>query len=529
MLYTPRAKRGMVVAPHALAAQAGLAVLREGGNAAEAAVSVAATLAVVYPHMTGIGGDAFWLLAAPGQQPVAVDGAGRTPAELDLSRYAGLAAVPTRGPLAALTVPGAVSAWAAALEVAARWGGRLPLARLLEEAVAHARGGYAVTASQARATRVHAQALGQQPGFAEVFFAEGAPRPEGALERQPALAETLERLGAAGCEDFYRGELAAALAEDLAAVGSPVTGADLAAQRARVQAPLELPWQGGRLYNVGPPCQGLASLMILGLYERAGGPGLACDGADHVHLLVEATKRAFALRDAELRDPRDMGLSPADLLAEARLAALAADIDMRRAAPWGRAGEAGDTTWFAVVDGEGRAVSAIQSIYHEFGSGVVLPRTGVCWQNRGIVFELDPAHPRALRPGRQPFHTLNPAMAELADGRFAAYGTMGGDGQPQTQAAVITRIAVHGMAPQAAVSAPRWLLGRTWGSPSQSLKLEARLAGAVGEALRGRGHAVEVVEDYAEMMGHAGVILRRPDGLLEGAADPRGDGLVAAY
>lgn len=529
MRNTPRAIRGMVVAPHALAAQAGLAVLRDGGNAAEAGVAVAAALAAVYPHMTGIGGDAFWLLRRPGEAPVAIDGAGRTPLELDLARYAGLSAIPTRGPLAALTVAGAVSAWQAALEIGARWGGRLPLSRLLEDAIAYAREGYPVTGSQARATHKHAQVLSAQPGFAEVFLEQGSARAEGARERQPKLAATLARIAQAGCEDFYRGELGEALAGELAAIGSPVTRADLAAQRARVGAPLVLPWLGGRVYNVAPPCQGVASLMILGAYERAGGARLACDGADHVHLLVEATKRVFAVRDRELRDPQDMTVTPDALLGDVYLDALAASLDLERAGPWGEPGEPGDTTWFAVVDGQGRAVSAIQSVYHEYGSGVVLADTGVNWQNRGIVFELDPARPRALRPGRQPVHTLNPAMAELPDGRFIAYGTMGGDGQPQTQAAIITRMVAHGMAPQAAISAPRWLMGRTWGDTSNTLKLEAGLGATVIEELRRRGQPVEVVPDFSEMMGHAGAILRRPDGVLEGGADPRSDGLVAAY
>jgi gamma-glutamyltranspeptidase/glutathione hydrolase len=168
-------------------------------------------------------------------------------------------------------------------------------------------------------------------------------------------------------------------------------------------------------------------------------------------------------------------------------------------------------------------------VFHEFGSGVVLPTMGIAWQNRGIVFELDPDHPRALRAGRQPFHTLNPAMGEFDDGRLISYGTMGGEGQPQTQAAIITRMLAHGMAPQAAITAPRWLIGRTWGSASNTLKLEAGLGAAVIEELGRRGQPVEVVPDFSEMMGHAGAIQRRGDGMLEGGVDPRGDGLVAAF
>jgi gamma-glutamyltranspeptidase/glutathione hydrolase len=182
-----------------------------------------------------------------------------------------------------------------------------------------------------------------------------------------------------------------------------------------------------------------------------------------------------------------------------------------------------------VVDAEGRAVSFIQSLYHEFGSGVVLGRTGINWQNRGCSFSLDPAALNALAPGRKPFHTLNPALAVLGDGRVMVYGNMGGDGQPQTQSAVFTRSVVFGWAPQAAVSAPRWLLGRTWGQTTDTLKLESRFAPEVVAALRARGHDVEVIGEYDETVGHAGAILRHPNGVLEGGADPRSDGGVAAY
>jgi len=181
------------------------------------------------------------------------------------------------------------------------------------------------------------------------------------------------------------------------------------------------------------------------------------------------------------------------------------------------------------VDGEGRAVSAIQSLYHEYGSGVVLEDTGVLWQNRGISFSLEAGSPRELKPGRKPFHTLNPAMAELDDGRLLVYGSMGGDGQPQTQAAIFTRCACFGIAPQEAITRPRWLLGRTWGDNSNTLKLESRFNPAVIQGLRDLGHEVEVVGPYEEMMGHAGAILRSNDGVLEGGADPRSDGVVAAF
>jgi len=202
---------------------------------------------------------------------------------------------------------------------------------------------------------------------------------------------------------------------------------------------------------------------------------------------------------------------------------------MRRARPWGRRSLPGGTVWMGVIDGAGRAASFIQSIYHEFGAGLVLPGSHVNWQNRGCSFGLDESGINALAPGKKPFHTLNPALARLADGRTMVYGTMGGDGQPQTQAAVFTRYAVYGQELQRAVSAPRWLLGRTWGSMSETLKLESRFAPGVVEELRRRGHDVELLGEFDETMGHAGALVRHPEGALEGASDPRGDGCVAGF
>jgi len=531
MLKSSLATRGMVVAPHALAAQSGLAVLREGGNAIEAAVATAATLAVVYPHMTGIGGDSFWLLRAPGSEPVAVDACGRTPADLTAAFYRdrGLDAIPVRGPLAANSVAGAVSGWGRMLEHGRAWGGRLPLTRILADAIEYAERGYPLTAAQSATTAARLDDLAGQPGFAATFLQDGRPRDGATVERQPALGATLRRIAEAGCDDFYRGELAAAVAAELQRLGSPVAQADLAAHQALSMAPLSVRFGQGRIYNTAPPTQGLASLMMLALFERAGGREMRPDSVEYVHTLVEATKLAFRVRDRHVRDPQDMKVMPRELLADAALDDLAARIDPRRAMPWGGAGDIGDTTWFGVVDGEGRAVSAIQSLYHEYGSGVVLEDTGVVWQNRGISFSLEAGSPRELKPGRKPFHTLNPAMAELGDGRLLVYGSMGGDGQPQTQAAVFTRCACFGISPQEAITRPRWLLGRTWGDNSNTLKLESRFDPDLVQGLRDLGHEVEVVGAYDEMMGHAGAILRDGSGVLEGGADPRSDGVVAAF
>lgn len=529
MLETPRGLRGMVTSPHHLASQAGLDVLKAGGTAVEAAIATAAMLAVVYPHMTHIGGDGFWLIAEPGRDPVGIDACGAAGAAVTPALYAerGLAAIPVRGPLAANTVAGTVSGWQAALEASAHWQPPLPLSALLEPAAETAEAGILVTRSQ-RGLTIEKQAdLQPQPGWADVFLPGGSAPAEGAILRQPAMADTLRTLARDGLDGFYRGRLAARIASDLARAGSPVTADDLAGHRARRVEPLTVRLRDAQLWNMTPPTQGLASLLILAVFDRLGvtdGEGFA-----HLHGLVEATKQAFLVRDAHVGCPSAMTADPASFLTDEAVSAMAAAIDPARAMPWPKPAQPGDTIWLGVIDGQGRAVSFIQSIFFEFGSGVVLPETGIVWQNRGASFLLAGEGPRRLAPGRKPFHTLNPAMARFDDGRTMVYGTMGGEGQPQTQAAVFTRYARFGMALQEAVTAPRWLLGKTWGEGTVGLKLEDRFPREVVAALVSAGHDVERVAPFTSMMGHAGAIVRHADGRLEGATDPRSDGGVAAW
>ncbi|MHB0991887.1 MAG: gamma-glutamyltransferase family protein [Burkholderiales bacterium] len=520
----------MAVAPHISAAQSALDVLEEGGNAIEAMVAAAATIAMVYPHMTGLGGDAFWLIHEPGKEPVGIDACGNAAAGLTAAFYTGkgFSRIPPRGPLAANTVAGTVSGWECALDLSAqRWGGRIPLSRLLSDAIRYGETGVTVTASQMRSTRDKLRELKMQPGFSDQFLVQGSPPATGSRFFQANTAATLRQLSRNGLGDFYRGELAATIAEDLAACGSPIALADLNAYRAHLTRPLMMKHRLGTLYNLPPPTQGAVSLMILGILDRLGLENMEPDSADYIHAAVEATKQAFTVRDRYITDPKYMDINISDCLQPDFLAARAAAIRSDQALPWGNGQGPGDTVWMGVVDHEGRAVSFIQSIYHEFGSGVVLPQTGLNWQNRGCSFSLDEQALNALKPGRKPFHTLNPALALLSDGRVMIYGSMGGDGQPQTQAAVFTRAVVYGQSLQQAVSAPRWLLGRTWGLPSETLKLEARFNDAVVASLRQRGHNVEILQDFDEAMGHAGAIVRYPDGTLEGATDPRCDGGVA--
>ncbi|MFT3965211.1 MAG: gamma-glutamyltransferase family protein [Sphingobium sp.] len=525
MLNTPSGLRGMVSAPHHLASQAGIAILRQGGTAAEACIAVAATLAVVYPHMNSMGGDSFWLIHEPDGRIHAVNACGGAAARADLSLYAGLDAVPWRGPLAANTVAGTLSGWKAVLESS---GGDLSIDSLLEEATGHADRGVPVTAGGADIALAKGDELRIQPGaYAAIFEPEGRPLQRGDLLRQLALAETLRMLARDGLGSFYDGPLADLIADDLASLGSPVSAADLRAHRATRPDPLSVAITGARLYNMAPPTQGLASLLILALFDRvkpAGG-----EGFDHLHRLVEATKQAFLVRDAHVGDPAYMDIDPQALLDDgAALDAMAARIDPARALPWPHVPAPGDTVWFGAADERGQVASCIQSTYFEFGSGLVLPRTGIIWQNRGASFRLAPDGWNALRPGRKPFHTLNPALARFDDGRVMAYGTMGGEGQPQTQAAIFTRYADYGLPPQQAVSAPRWLLGRTWGEDSTTLKLEAGFPRSLLEALGAAGHEVETVPAFSSTMGHAGMIVRHPSGLIEGASDPRSDGAAIA-
>ncbi len=528
MIETAIAARGMVTAPHRLAAQAGLRVLQDGGNAIEAMIAAAAAITVVYPHMNSLGGDNFWLIH-DGAQIRAIDacGAAASAATPAFYRERGHDAIPARGPLAALTVAGAPSGMQAAYDISRSIGGRLPFSRLFEDAIWHARHGFAASRNLHANARDKLAELQDVTGFAAHFLADGKPPLPGSRLAFPALADTFEHLARAGLDDFYRGDFARRLADGLAAAGSPLSLDDLQKHRARLVEPLSLKAFGAKIHNLPPPTQGLASLIILGILERLGTP--EPDSADYVHAVVEATKQAFQVRDGHITDPDYMKADTASFLTAASLDRMAGNVDSAKALRWPLPADTGDTVWLGAADSEGRVVSFIQSIYWEFGSGVVLPGTGIVWQNRGTSFSLDPQALNLLAPGRRPFHTIQPAMALFDDGRVMAYGTMGGDGQPQTQATVFTRYAVYGQSLQEAVTAPRWLLGRTWGAETVNLRIENRFPDSLVESLRQRGHDVEPVGDYDEIMGHAGAVVRRPDGLIEGATDPRSDGIAASF
>lgn len=530
MLNTPMGRRGMVSSPHHLASQAALAVLRDGGNAIEAAIAASATLAVVYPHMTGLGGDGFWLIAEPGKPPVSIDGSGAAGAQVSIDFYRGQRqkAIPLRGPLAAATVAGAVSAWQAALDVSEQWGGNMGLDRLFEDAIHYARQGYAVTAHQDSALRNNLAALKKAPGFANLFLTRNKTPAPGSLQTNPALAATLERLASEGLDDFYRGDIARMIAEDLREAQSPLKAEDLARHRGMRRRPLSLGTTSGTLFNTAPPTQGLAALVLLGLYQRLG--VVPPDSVEWIHRLVEAARVAGALREAQIADPNSMAVHATTYLAEHMLDRMAAQIDLGKAGSAGAQLGAGDTVWLGVMDGQGRVVSCCQSLYQAFGSGVVLPQTGIVWHDRVAGFSLDPEHRNVLEPRRKPRHTLAPAFARLKDGRALAWGSTGASAQPQILAQIYTRVITGGQSLQAALTAPRFVFGRGGdGQPSADLRLESRFPPALAEALARLGHQVTLVADFDPLMGQAGALLRRADGMIEGATDPRSDGSVAGW
>lgn len=523
---TPTFMSAAVAAPHRLASIAGRDVIVQGGNAIEAMVAMAATIAVVYPHMNALGGDAFWVVREPGGRTRAIEACGPAGSLATIERYAkkGYDAIPFRGPDAAVTVAGAVGGWKTALDYARSLGGRMPLNMLLAHAIGHAQEGYAISASEARDKPNLEDQLLLAPNWARTFRPDGERPKQGDIRKMPALAATLSQLASQGLDDFYTGDVGREIAADLERIGAPITRADIEAFRTAVRDPLHAKLRKATIYNKAPPTQGIAAILILGIYEQLGLTGP--EDVRHHHGLIEATKRAFRIRDRIVTDYDHLAHDPMSFLTPDVFKREAAAIDMKRAAPFPLPTDGGDTVWMGAIDGSGLTVSYIQSIYWEWGSGCVLPGTGIHWQNRGASFSLDKRALNPLEPGRRPFHTLNPALAAFADGRVMAYGAMGGDGQPQFQAQIYTRYADLGESLFKAVDAPRWLLGRTWGSSSTSLKIESRFDPAIMEGLDRLGHDVEEVGvPYSDGLGHAGMLVKHPrDGRVEATHDPRSDG-----
>ena len=508
-------------APHYAASQVGQNILEHGGTAIEAMVAAAASISVVYPHMNSLGGDGFWLISEPGKSPVAIDASGMAAQQANSDFYRGLSHIPARGGKAALTMAGAVAGWAKALEISQSWQHPIALAELLAPAIGQAQWGIEVTQSLQDASEKTFEQLSQFAHF-EQFLIKGKALKKGKILKLPAIADTLNTLAQNGLMDFYQGEIAQLLADDLKAAGSPILRSDLHQYQASLVEPLSVETSVAKLYNLPAPTQGIASLLILALFDKV--RHRAQSESELIHLLIEATKQAFIVRNNHLCDASRLRFPLSDFLSDSSLNSLAQQISLDTALPWPHEANTGDTIWMGACDEQGRMVSYIQSTYWEFGSGVVLPQTGIVWNNRGTSFSLDPANNNYLQAGLKPFHTLNPAYAQLHDGRRMVYGTMGGEGQPQTQAALFARHIYQHKPLSAAIAEGRWLLGRTWGDASHNLKIEADLTSEIVEELKAKGHDIAIVEACNELMGHAGAIVLHPDESLSAASDPRSDG-----
>jgi len=542
---TTMAMNGIVTAPHYLASQAALDILKQGGNAVDAAIAAASTLAVVYPHMNSIGGDNFWLIYnAKTSELKALNASGRAgeKATIDFYRAKGYEKIPSRGYLAANTVPGVVSGWEEAYKYAQQsMGDSLPWSKLLGSAISYAENGTPVTPSQEHWTKINISIEQKDKGFRDLqrfqSFKQTYLKPNGEsykvgeVFKQPQLAQTLEAIAQQGAAEFYKGEIAQNIIKDLQANGGLLTLKDFSQHKADWVEPISADYRQYKAYNFPPNTQGMASLGILNILNNFDLKKMGEGTADYYHTIVEATKLAFVDRDKYLSDPAFVKIPLDMLLSKKHGQELANRIDMKVAVKERKALDPkGDTVWLGVVDKDGNAVSLIQSIYHDYGSGIVAGNTGVLLQNRGSFFSLEPKHVNRLQPGKRTFHTLNPAML-LKNGKpYLVYGTMGGEGQPQTQAAIVTRIVDFGFSVQDAIEAPRWLQGRTWGASSNDLKIEGRVSPTVIQQLVERGHPVKVVDDYTDTMGHAGAILiNQATNIKFGGADPRGDGAALGY
>ena len=530
-----RAASGLVTCPHASASQAGVDVLRAGGSAVDAAIAASAALAVLYPHMTGVGGDAFWLIhdAASGAVRY-LDGGGRAAASAHAAWFSerGHTEIPFRGVLpATLTTPGAVASWIEAHRVF----GRLPLRRNLEAAIGFARDGFAVTERLAGWIESTAAELASHAETAAIFLPGGAAPAAGATLRNPDLARTLTALADAGHDGFYAGEVGQALADFSQAQGGFFDAADLAAQSARWGEPLQGSYRGVTIYETPAPTQGFTVLEMLNLLEPFELHHLPALGADVAHLMVQAKQIAYHDRDRHLADPRFAAVPMARLISKDYAAERRALMDPARALAWDRVPSygslRGDTVFIAAVDAQGNAAALINSLYGVFGSCVVARRTGVVLQNRAAYFSLDPAHPNCVAPGKTPLHTLIASLAFRHDKLWSVVGCMGADGQPQIHAQTYVSMIDHGLDIQQAVQAPRWLSGRFGlGEARDTLHVEARFPAETIAELARRGHPVNRWGDWSELAGHAhGITIDPTSGERLGGSDPRSDGAAIGY
>jgi gamma-glutamyltranspeptidase len=523
-------RRGAVAANHPLAAQAGLLALRAGGNAVDAAVATAVALAVVEPMMSGLGGDGFYHVYEQSTgRAVVFNGTGPAPAAATPERYS--TGIPRIGPLS-VSVPGTV----AGLDVMHRSFGRLPWRDLFGEAIAFARDGFGATRSYSHFAEDYRATLAADPRSAATFLTGGLPPPLGAPILQPDLARTLAEIASDGGETFYRGRLARRLAAGLEAACSLVSARDLEAFEAEQQEPIAIDYRGFTVLEAPPNSSGFVLLEELKILEHFDLVRMGLLSADAVHVMVEAKKLAFADRERWSADPRSVEAPLAELLSADYATQLARGIDMRRAAPTRSFATAiGDTTYFCTADGEGNAVSGVQSINSGFGSGVIAGDTGILLNNRMSYWHLEPRHPNRLQPGRRVRHTMNPPIV-LKDGAlWCVFGTPGADNQVQINLQVLTAMIDFGLDPQQAAEMPRWTSNvpgqyANWPHDGEdALTIERRFSDAVRSELSRRGHPVHTVGD---LEGPCSVEIIRRDpatSMLLAGSDPRRDGWALAW
>ncbi|MGM0876939.1 MAG: gamma-glutamyltransferase [Bacillota bacterium] len=511
----------MVVSPHYLASQAGNTVLQKGGNAFDAAVAVSACLAVVYPHMTGLGGDSFWLTYSVKDQKVrAYNGSGRSGSKVTREVYKGKSSIPNRGIESAITIPGMVDSWDAVLKEY----GRLSLGEVLDPAIQYALTGFPFSKDQHENTVKNVDMLRRDPDAASIYLPNDRVPDTNERFVQTDLAKSLKDLAVNGRDGFYKGELGSRIISSLKEKGGVLTEEDFTDHQGMWTEPLSTTYRGYHMYQVPPNSQGFVGLMALNILENYNLASIPEGSYEYYHLLIESLKRSFQDRNKFLTDP-DFHSIPLDkLLSKSYAQEMASSIQFGIAKDIQTKSVGSDTAHAAVIDEEGNAVSFIQSLYFEFGSGVVAGDTGIIMQNRGSFFSLDESHVNCLEPKKRTFHTLMPAIALKGGLPRILYGTQGGEGQPQTQTTIITRMIDYEMNPQQAISEPRFVWGRTWGAETQELKIEGRVCLKVIEQLAKAGHSVNRVNELDGVMGHANAILIDDQGFVHGGVDPRGDG-----
>ncbi len=529
------APNGMVACPHALASQAGVDALRAGGSAVDAAIAASAALAVLYPHMTGVGGDAFWLIYDAKKNAVRyLDGGGRGAASASAQwfRDKGMSEIPFRGILpATLTTPGAVSSWCEAH----REYGRLPLKRDLEAAIGYARDGFPVTERLAGWIESVQAELKPHTDTMAIFMPDGKTPRAGSKLANPNLARTLTALAEGGRSGFYEGDVARELARFSQANGGFFNADDLKAQSARWGEALKGTYRDVTIFETPAPTQGFTVLEMLNLLEPFELHKKECLGAEHAHLMVQAKQIAYHDRDEHLADPL-FSQVPMDMLISKDYAnARRTLMDPARALPWDKIPSygslKGDTVFIAAVDKDGNAAALINSLYGVFGSGVVAGNTGVVLQNRSAYFSLDEAHPNCVAPGKTPLHTLIASLAFRNDKLWGVVGCMGADGQPQIHAQTYVSMIDYGRNIQEAVEAPRWLSGRfALGEARDTLHIESRYPAETIDELARRGHQLNRWGAFNELAGHAhGITIDPESGLRMGGSDPRSDGAAIGY